>query len=340
MKNFYNLAKKYQYLMVILVSLLLIPDIGQSGTDSFTNLPIGARAAAMGNAFTAVANDASAFYHNPAGIGRLNWAYLSFNYQRIPLESHYSTVAFVHPRSKVGKESWSFGVAANFMYSPDTKDIFSPGYDLTQPPEYADTAYITVAYTFGENDTFHFGFNAKFIHEKFDSGNAYGGGLDIGFLMEVSFIDIGIMLQDIFTVEKFANIDDLQYKDIILKIGLATSLFTKYMLISVQMDKNLSIKNKAIFRIGGQFRIWHREAKTTSDVDDLEKAEAGDFDGALKPQKEFADAIYINAGYGDGDIGFGLTVQLFKMKFDLSIAFPELQWNRTNLLFTVAIPLY
>ncbi|MBU2531062.1 MAG: UPF0164 family protein [Elusimicrobia bacterium] len=45
--------------------------IGTTSAD-FLNLPIGARAAAMGGAYTAISEDASAIYWNPAGLVQIS----------------------------------------------------------------------------------------------------------------------------------------------------------------------------------------------------------------------------------------------------------------------------
>ena len=61
---------------VLLFSFLIFPtklwgaaDAGAPG--SFLNFGTGARSQAMGSAFTALCDDASAIYWNPAGLSRL-----------------------------------------------------------------------------------------------------------------------------------------------------------------------------------------------------------------------------------------------------------------------------
>jgi long-subunit fatty acid transport protein len=72
--------KKLNYLLVIILSLVithmtqgqLLPVLGAqragTATAQFLKIGVGARATAMGDAFVAIANDASALYWNPAGI--------------------------------------------------------------------------------------------------------------------------------------------------------------------------------------------------------------------------------------------------------------------------------
>ena len=49
---------------------------------SFLEIGVGSRAVGMGGAFVATANDASAMYWNPAGLGRINRAGIFFVHTR------------------------------------------------------------------------------------------------------------------------------------------------------------------------------------------------------------------------------------------------------------------
>jgi hypothetical protein len=55
----------------LLLALLLAPAAHAGETASFLELPVGARAVALGGAGTALADDASALYWNPAGLAAL-----------------------------------------------------------------------------------------------------------------------------------------------------------------------------------------------------------------------------------------------------------------------------
>ena len=62
--------------------------IGTSGGATLMQAP-GARSAALGEAFTAVTNDVTAFAYNPASLKSLRGGHASFEYQRGIAEDSY-----------------------------------------------------------------------------------------------------------------------------------------------------------------------------------------------------------------------------------------------------------
>jgi long-chain fatty acid transport protein len=64
-----------------LLIMLVVPAAARAQRANYADLQIGARAAAMGGAFTAVADDSSATFHNPAGLSQLEEHGLSLSVQ-------------------------------------------------------------------------------------------------------------------------------------------------------------------------------------------------------------------------------------------------------------------
>src|SRR5688500_15546910 len=61
------------------------------------NIGAGARSMAMGSAFTAVSDDASAPYFNPAGLAWMDEHQLMAMHAPLMLDSNYNYVASAHP---------------------------------------------------------------------------------------------------------------------------------------------------------------------------------------------------------------------------------------------------
>src|SRR2546423_897852 len=70
------------FLMTALPETLWSSGAGTSGA-SVLNIPVGARAIGMGEAYPALADDASSLYWNPAGIALLNQSEASFMYNQL-----------------------------------------------------------------------------------------------------------------------------------------------------------------------------------------------------------------------------------------------------------------
>ncbi len=323
---------------LILVGIFLYPSIKSFSKDSSGagSIPqIGTRAASMGNTFVAIADDLSTFYHNPAGIASLEWSYFSTSFQRIPKNKYFGNFAFVHSTNE--DSTWAFGVSANFLYYHDIKKIDSSGNSTGQTVNYSSSTYFTIAKVIDNSEMLRIGANFKIIHQNMNGKYSVGGGIDVGILLQIPYLNFGVMIQDLVTIEKFFNRDKLIHYDRILKVGVSTSISDSWK-VSLQVDKNLSNSTSAIFRIGGYFRVWQGKGKMDYSIKKIKDNQ--NLASILKPPKEYPNELYINLGYGGGDVGVGLTLKIVKLKFDLAISFSELDWNKMKVLFTLDIPLY
>src|SRR5689334_7451225 len=86
----------------------------RAGTSSatFLRIGVGARAEGMGETFVAVANDPSAIYWNPAGLGSLQRRELSISHVQWPADINYDHVTLVLPSRRFGG---SFAVQAGLL---------------------------------------------------------------------------------------------------------------------------------------------------------------------------------------------------------------------------------
>src|SRR5437763_452192 len=85
-----------------------------SGTSSFSflNLPVGARATAMGQAFTSVQNDVQGLPYNPACLSSMAASQLSFQHLTYVDEVNQESLAFGH----AGRDQdLSWAVSSNYL---------------------------------------------------------------------------------------------------------------------------------------------------------------------------------------------------------------------------------
>src|SRR3954471_8079340 len=78
-------------------------------TADLLKIPVGVRAVGMGEAFTAMADDSSALYWNPAGMSLTNQKEATFMHSSLIEGVHYEHLGFVAPG-----DSYAFGT--NFSY--------------------------------------------------------------------------------------------------------------------------------------------------------------------------------------------------------------------------------
>ncbi len=175
-------------LILLLVSLLEGDVVTKVGTTAaqFLKIGIGSRATAMGEAFVAVANDATALYWNPSGIAWLKKNEFFFNHINWLADIKYSYFGMVVP---VGR----YGVVGGSIASLSTGDMMVRTVDKPEGTgEYFNFSDLLVGVTYAKNftDRFSFGVQMKYAYEKLWHMTAGGFALDISLLYIAQFHDI------------------------------------------------------------------------------------------------------------------------------------------------------
>ncbi|MDI6757519.1 MAG: PorV/PorQ family protein, partial [Endomicrobiia bacterium] len=78
--------------------LFTIHPLYAAGTAAaeFLKVTPGVRAAAMGGAFTALADDKTAIYYNPAGLSQLRWREVAMSYDKWILDTSLANLTYAH----------------------------------------------------------------------------------------------------------------------------------------------------------------------------------------------------------------------------------------------------
>lgn len=153
---------------------------GTSGAQ-FLKIGVGARAQAMGGAFTAVANDASTLYWNPAGAARIPNADLIFSYTDWIADINHAFFGFVYNAGNIG----SFGVSLTSV-SMGQMEITTPE-EPQGTGNYFSVSDVALGLTYARNmtDRFSFGIQLKLISQSIWDMNAFGWAFDIGTMYDV-----------------------------------------------------------------------------------------------------------------------------------------------------------
>ncbi|MBU0711589.1 PorV/PorQ family protein [bacterium] len=150
----------------------------KAGTASaqFLKIGIGARAMAMGGAYGALADDASALYWNPAGIALADKPEFCGSYTEWFADITHQFVGVVLPVSHYGV----IGISAVFL-SMDDMEITT----IEEPRgtgEYFSAHDLSIGLSYARmiTDRFSIGFTGKYISQAIYNETATGLGIDIG----------------------------------------------------------------------------------------------------------------------------------------------------------------
>ncbi|MCE5299288.1 MAG: PorV/PorQ family protein [Spirochaetia bacterium] len=198
---------------------------GSTSAADFMKISMGARPAAMGSAFTAVADDANAPYWNPAGITALDrWAISLMGLMWYQSQS-YGYLSAVMPIDS----SLNAGLSVNYFNAPsfDSTD----GYEAALPASYNLAVTATIAKNFGNFYTRDFtignislGANLKIISLNY-------GGINYG---TTAYTDLGLM----------ANItDDLKFGITLKDMGPALNADPSPFSIKMGLSYNLKLSS-------------------------------------------------------------------------------------------------
>ena len=162
--------------------------ITKTGTTAakFLSLGIGARANAMGGAYTAVANDASSIYWNPAGIASSDEFQALFTYTNLFAGINLDYFGLIIPSGDIG----------NFAINVTAVNYGQIGVTTEEQPEGTGETFTPASYEFGfsygRNITqdFAVGATAKLVTENIYHSNATGVAFDIGTIFTTPFYGV------------------------------------------------------------------------------------------------------------------------------------------------------
>lgn len=161
---------------------------GQAG--AFLRRGVNSHAIAMGSAFTAIANDASALYWNPAGLCQINNCEFMSMYSLLSLDRKQFFLSFTKNFSKYA--AVGFGWLKYGVGDIEVRDYMGELLDKFSDSE--NCFYFSVA---KKINIASLGLSAKYIHHSLYDYSANGLSFDLGAMVYLSTFSIGLNLQDI-----------------------------------------------------------------------------------------------------------------------------------------------
>ncbi len=171
----------------------------------FLSIPVGARATAMGSAFSASVNDATSIYWNPSGLAAVGRRAFSAEYATWLAEVDFNYAAVIIPTS-----AGTFGLGVTSMRSPEMDVTTEEQQNGTGERFTASSYAFALAYGRNLTDRFAIGATVKAVTERIWNSSAAGVALDIGTMFETPFrgIRLGASISN-FGTKMRMNGDDL-----------------------------------------------------------------------------------------------------------------------------------
>lgn len=156
---------------LLLAMLLAGPALGAE-TAAFLDVGAGARATALGGAYTALADDSDALYWNPAGLARMEKRQVSLSHAELGGGNRHDYLSYAHPASRA-----PFAGAFTYLSygSLDGRDALG-----RQTGAYNAS---DAAFAFGagvKTEWADFGASGKYLRSHIGSMEAQGVALDAG----------------------------------------------------------------------------------------------------------------------------------------------------------------
>ncbi len=168
-----------------------------TGAADFLKIPVGARATAMGGAFTAVANSADAVYYNPAGLYLLPNAEASFTQNRFVEGVSQQWLAGAYPY-----KSGMAGLGVNYLsVAPfdayDNADNRTGSVSADNLAVYCSWAD-ALPFEYKNFKAVSYGATLKLITQSLDTERGSGYGVDLGVLADtpVENLRAGLVIQN------------------------------------------------------------------------------------------------------------------------------------------------
>lgn len=283
------------------------PSASQSNHNApYLRMGVGARALGMGGAFTAVANDLTAGYWNPAGLTwTRGWQIGGMFSGGMDVDRKYNQIGFAR---NAGWGAYGFNWLNAGMTDIDQRD--GMGAQIGNF-DFNDNAFmLSLAKQW---DIASFGLTGKYLHEGVGANVAPGTddaingyGVDFGFGLQLTDeIRFGLNVQDM--VGKLGSVDEVQDIPTDLRMGLAAwpiqGLTAAFDVEKVQDEEDWK------FHLGGEYRIPLNE--------DLGCA--------------------VRAGLNDGHFAAGLGFRVRFLDFDYAYVNDNQAFLNENHRFSVAL---
>ena len=163
--------------------------VGKSGFG-FLKISPSARAAGMGDAFTAIADDVTTIFYNPAGLTNLDKFVFNFNHTDWIVNSSIISGAIARPFGRNG----AIGLSIVKFDTEDFEETTVLDPEGTGRMIDAGDVALALAYAIQLTDNLSFGFKGQYLEEKIDIDKATAITADFSTYYKTGFRDLTLAM--------------------------------------------------------------------------------------------------------------------------------------------------
>jgi hypothetical protein len=183
--------KKFLIIIFLLSSVAAgqNPNLGTSGAQ-FLEIPVGARAAALGGAFVGLSDDAASVFWNPAGLTRIKNNSAHFTYMNWFDFFDFNAASAAFSIDDVGT------VAASFTILKMDRQEITTEQQPNGTGRFYDAQDIALGISFARyfTDRFSFGITLKYVQQRIWNETASGLAFDVGTQYRIDFQNLVIAM--------------------------------------------------------------------------------------------------------------------------------------------------
>ncbi|MEK7859004.1 MAG: PorV/PorQ family protein [Elusimicrobiota bacterium] len=191
--------------------LLLAPAAGAVETAAFLNVGAGARALALGSAYTALGEDADSLYWNPAGIAGLEKRQVTLSHAELTQKTRQNFFGYAQPTS-----NGAFGASLSYLSHSKIDGRDAAG----RPTGGFEASDAVVGMSYGrKTELAELGATVKYIRTHIGSAEAQTVALDAGARKPLGSFILGAAIRNLGPGLKF----DSQRNDLPLRLALGAA---------------------------------------------------------------------------------------------------------------------
>lgn len=246
-----NIKKYIIFGILIFSTVALFGENGESGQPgAYLRLGYGVKALGMGSAFTAIANDGSALFWNPAGLSQLKQTELTGMYSILSMDrqQNYASISFPIQNFATFGIGWlQYGVS-----DIDKRDEYGNAIGTFSDNEMA------IIFGFGSRigSIFSYGATAKYLNHTLDDNKSNGFGFDLGFILHDIFkvFNVGAAIQSFASSLKWESTDNKEEIPYVIKTGIGIKV--PNLPLTLTADYEMLEESTSKYHFGAQLNLF------------------------------------------------------------------------------------